>query len=987
MPPSTEESASADDLQAALQLFENRRYEEAAQAIPDALLTAKPMPPSPVFEILTAAGRGHEALALMATSEGSPDRAAVEAARAAAQADRHEAPEWELIQVGDDVLIALLHWASGQRHAEFAHRALGGQARHDVLMELYRRHQVNGHHEQAGAVARLLCRPFLGEAEWLSQAWVFTREPLVLAQLLREALTDELIEQGKNLLDFQAYQGPAALIPALLHAAGNRGDLELVDALLDWPGVNWSDERNPELFRDQVALIHAVYHPTPLLPERDVQDDPAAQLRADLLRAGALVTAGHAEQGRGLAEQALRSFAQQQATGYDLTVGPMYDLVEYERAEYEVWINNDGHIQTVLIQFANDPEAPPALQALALLAVSGQWDVTVEDRTLAAQDALGLAGDDPWIRIWAHGLQPASGDDLKDLRELVEDLQGLPADQRQGHALYPNENGWTAQTVDEARAYHRLLVNLPAQQDDANDLTREWAFDVGQWRENLETFNLRAEVIEACRIRLGLDPESKQAQFSLSYHLLEATEPEHWAEVAALLSKYVMTNAGDRAAWHNLGLVSTWSGQHTQAAGAFERVAALGGDARATAWARSARERSQAEELTSDLALIPVAQASEAAVSLGRAYWAVSGQGWIQTVKALASEYGLNGAQVAQQARLGVEAVNPSRPCTDCGTLARYQNRSDVPTTPDRSRYTCSTCMEAQRARQRQQLAQQNARRLEQVQKHFAYGHTTPVDVDVLTLRQATFLLALIRVQSTEDFRTLLSLTEHQPATPLGANAAHSQAIVETLLNDGIIVPHPSSRVEAFEWTDDEPSGIVLSQARYTVRGTGSEGFADITERLVRKLKGGPLHWSAGWQDALPTFWRELVQYEARAYLEFKLADFNLKPKLGEKTEQTLRELSDDFSLGQIWNMTWQATQSAAATRQKDRVTNDHAVNIATSTLRRRGEHYRAEGLGNPKPSRRDFDMPMPGVSQVLFIHGLGLTELGYISAPPLSQE
>lgn len=441
-----------------------------------------------------------------------------------------------------------------------------------------------------------------------------------------------------------------------------------------------------------------------------------------------------------------------------------------------------------------------------MLAVSGQWDVEVENRTLAAQDALGLAGDDPWIRIWAHSLQPASGDDLKDLRQLVENLQALPSDQHRGLALYPNQNGLTAQTADEAQAYHHLPVNLPVQQDDANDLTREWAFDVGQWRENLETFNLRAEVIEACRIRLGLDPESKQAQFSLSYHLLEATEPEHWAEVAALLNMYVITDIDDRTAWHNLGLVSNWLGRHNQAAVAFERVAALGGDALATAWARSARERSQAEEQTSDLALIPAPQASEAAVSLGRAYWAVSGQGWLQTVKALASEYRLNGAQVAHQARLGVEAVNPSRPCTECGALARYQNRSDVPATPDRSNYTCSTCKQGQRAREKQQLARQYAPRLEHVQAHFAYGHATPVDVDALTLRQATFLLALIRVQATEDFRTLLALIEHQPGTPLGANAAHSQAIVKALLNDGIIVPHPSSRAEAFEWIGDDPA-------------------------------------------------------------------------------------------------------------------------------------------------------------------------------------
>lgn len=972
------ETMSQQELQAAMALLEEGLYQEAAAAIPGPLLTSQPSPPSLVFEILAAAGCGLMALELIKTPEGSHDRAAVEAARSASQAGSKEAPNWILDQVSMEVLDILLHWARGQRLTEGHQYYLGGLALRDILMELYERQQAANLQVQAAQVAHDLCQ-WHQDAAWLSKAWAFTQEPLVLARLLKTDPTAEVVEQARALLNFQSHTGPDVVIPALLHAAGNIGDLELVETLLAWPGLEWNDATTREQFRDAASLIQAINHPGLHSLPKGQSEDAAKQVRFNLLRAGALLGTAKQEQGRALAETALRSFARRQTDDYDIFgADPLvHDLVIFNGMNAEVYIDDTEHIQVILLGFINDQQATPKLQALALLASSSQPTVS-QEQTRAAQKALELAGNDPWIRLWAHGMMPPTGNDLTDLQQLVDDLKAIPAGERRGHSHYPNTDGWEAQTAEEALAYHHLLLNLPEQQDDANDLTREWAFGAGQWLENLERFKLHAEAVEACRLQLSCDPESKQAQFSLSYHLLDLEGREHWDEAARVLNTYVARYPDARAAWNNLGVASNRLNHHARAAEAYERVTALGGDPRAKAWARSARERSQAERLTDGLALIPIAQSNEAAVQLGRTYWAMHDQAWVHTVKDIAQHYGLKSSQVAQQARLGVEAVNPHRPCGECGTLYRYESRSDVLSSPDTSTYTCPRCREAQRAREKERQAHLHARRTQQVHDKFAYGHATPLDLEDLTLRQATFLLALIRVQATEDFRTLLSLAEHQPANPLGASAEHSQAIIQALLADDIIVPHPSSPVEAFEWQDEAVTGTFLGRARYTVRGVGAEGFTGITEQLVRRLKDGPDHWPTTWQEELPEFWRELVQQEARAYLEFKLRQHNLTPKLGEKTEQTLRELSDDFSLGQIWNLTWQATQTAAANRQKDRVTNDHAVNIATSTLRRRGDHYRAEGMGNPKPSRRDFDMPLPGVSQVLFVYGLGFTEQGY---------
>ena len=972
------ETMSRQELQAAMALFEEGLYQEAAAAIPGPLLTSQPSPPPLIFEILAAAGRGLKALELIKTPEGSHDRDAVEAARSASQPGSKEAPNWILDQVSMEVLDILLHWARGQRLTEGHQYHLGGLALRDVLMELYERQQAANLQVQAAQIAYDLCQ-WHQDAAWLSKAWAFTQEPLLLIRLLRTAPTAEAVEQAKALLDFRSHSGTDVVIPALLHAAGNIGDLELVETLLAWPGLEWNDAATQEHFRDAASLIQAISHPGLHSLPQVQSEDAAKQVRFDLLRAGALLGTANQEQGKALAETALHSFAHRQTDDYDIFgVEPLvYDLVTFHGEDTEVYIDDTDHIQAILLSFINDQQATPKLQSLALLASSSQSTVS-QRQTQAAQKALELAGSDPWIRLWAHGMMPPTGNELTDLQQLVDDLKAIPAGERRGHSHYPNTDGWEAQTAEEALAYHHLLLNLPEQQDDANDLTRKWAFHAGQWLKNLERFKLHAEAVEACRLHLSCDPESKQAQFSLSYHLLALKGREHWEEAAQVLNAYVTQYPDERAAWHNLGLASNRLNQYARAAEAYERVITLGGDPRAKAWARSARERSQAEVLTDGIALITIPQASEAAIQLGRTYWAMNNQAWVCNVKDITQNYGLKSSQLAQQARLGVEAVNPRRPCSECGTLYRYQSRSDVLSSPDTSTYICPSCREAQRAREKERQAQLHARRTQQVRDKFAYGHATPLDLEDLTLRQATFLLALIRVQATEDFRTLLSLAEHQPTNPLGASAEHSQAIIQTLLEDNIIVPHPSSPVEAFEWQDEEVTGTFLGRARYTVRGVGAEGFTGITEQLVRRLKNGPDHWPTAWQEELPEFWRELVQQEVRAYLEFKLRQHNLTPKLGEKTEQTLRELSDDFSLGQIWNLTWQATQTAAANRQKDRVSNDHAVNIATSTLRRRGEHYRAEGMGNPKPSRRDFDMPLPGVSQVLFIHGLGFTEQGY---------
>ena len=85
-----------------------------------------------------------------------------------------------------------------------------------------------------------------------------------------------------------------------------------------------------------------------------------------------------------------------------------------------------------------------------------------------------------------------------------------------------------------------------------------------------------------------------------------------------------------------------------------------------------------------------------------------------------------------------------------------------------------------------------------------------------------------------------------------------------------------------------------------------------------------------------------------------------------------LRAVLEEYSLAQAWNMIWSRAKDAAAYLVRERVPKAQAANSTITRIKSYAENAKANGW-TVRASRRDYDTPMPMVSQVLFSHALHL--------------
>lgn len=104
-----------------------------------------------------------------------------------------------------------------------------------------------------------------------------------------------------------------------------------------------------------------------------------------------------------------------------------------------------------------------------------------------------------------------------------------------------------------------------------------------------------------------------------------------------------------------------------------------------------------------------------------------------------------------------------------------------------------------------------------------------------------------------------------------------------------------------------------------------------------------------------------------REYFTYSLAERGYELEtFGEKTHTVFDELLLHFSIGQVFNLTWQAVRDTTDYIVKERLPKYHAKNTFIGAVQRKADKARAEGW-TVRNSRRDFNCPQTVVSSVFF--------------------
>ncbi|WP_156926518.1 hypothetical protein [Carnimonas nigrificans] len=374
-------------------------------------------------------------------------------------------------------------------------------------------------------------------------------------------------------------------------------------------------------------------------------------------------------------------------------------------------------------------------------------------------------------------------------------------------------------------------------------------------------------------------------------------------------------------------------------------------------------------------------------------YWMLSSRGsWKSTVSEIAHFYGLPVYKLSQLVKESSYVLDSTRLCQRCSSPYMARVRSDMPisslgVTSNKPRdFTCTKCLEADRAEQEKKKAVEQALANERIECYRAElevrvndlrEHTT--SVDVLPGYYSIVLLALIKHSGSEALEYIDPINKNS----IDALTPSDQFTVE-LLNElqevDIITISPRSPSESLIVT---PEG----EKRYYPLGVAWEvGVSmSLTDSVDLAAAYSWLNNYVSMREFRESSWggilhlgRRVVLEEALAYLNLELGRRGFPEREGEKTIAALKEALSHFSLSQVcWIISNQLRHVSDRYRQGQSYGLPHASNQVISGISKYTERAVANQWDVTR-FKRDYDQPQSVISRVIFNHILKVDDGGF---------
>ncbi|WP_295815577.1 tetratricopeptide repeat protein [uncultured Deinococcus sp.] len=492
---------------------------------------------------------------------------------------------------------------------------------------------------------------------------------------------------------------------------------------------------------------------------------------------------------------------------------------------------------------------------------------------------------------------------------------------------------------------------------------------------------LYREAAEAARTVLGLK-ESTHAWFSLAYDLVATKDATFQDEAIHAYRRVLELNPKSSGAMNNLALLLEERAQFPEATELLERALELEpedtvvqSNLRRVTWkARAAPLQAAGIDVRFKT------NASDEARAVALEYWSRSATGWKVTTKQLQATMGLTAARLRDAANAAAWACSPTRNCVECGAAFVFSDRKEFETyqqfrhSPHSAYgrpYVCGGCHDRYAARVKAEQQDIHTKRVNVIRERFDLSDVPAVKLDTLSLEDAIYLASVTRTGATEDLRFIrpLGKMDDQP----GPTPEFSIQMLDHLHRRGILYVHPASDPAAFDWDGEAPTGFAIGQVYWGIPMGGQQlPFGEFIQQVEAKLGAGPSEWPEAWVRDIPELWRTIILQEATRHLLHCLKQHGFEFSPGEKTVLVLRAVLEEYSLAQAWNMIWSRAKDAAAYLVRERVPKAQAANSTITRIKSYAENAKANGW-TVRASRRDYDTPMPMVSQVLFSHALHL--------------
>jgi len=305
------------------------------------------------------------------------------------------------------------------------------------------------------------------------------------------------------------------------------------------------------------------------------------------------------------------------------------------------------------------------------------------------------------------------------------------------------------------------------------------------------------------------------------------------------------------------------------------------------------------------------------------------------------------------------------------------------------------------------------------IDRDCGYKPETGEDLLAYELNELFGLSAYLRNYLQEDMRHIFSLEDITPENKTFHDDKDLINLLRMLDDNGLIYVCRYSNLDAFtfERKDDGTLHMIsykLSKVKYLLnydvnndeKETTSVGYMDITDILYpswtkychhllssegfsvkqyydnvkiseledEEKKEYLFNYIANhsFKETLK-FWKDLTLKDAIEQLNYRLSEYDFPYKIGDKTKLLIKELLEEFSLGQLNYFFYSVTKDMAAYARKENVYLKQAFNSLNSKLKNISSRAKANHWDTSYT--RNWNCPITMISKVFMTEFLGLPE------------
>lgn len=250
-----------------------------------------------------------------------------------------------------------------------------------------------------------------------------------------------------------------------------------------------------------------------------------------------------------------------------------------------------------------------------------------------------------------------------------------------------------------------------------------------------------------------------------------------------------------------------------------------------------------------------------------------------------------------------------------------------------------------------------------------------PVHFDELTLKQLTYIGAVLRSGLSEDASLIIPFdTFEEPVAP---TADFKDRILQELRSVRALEIHPASAMSCFSEVDDVGSFRFYPYRvkwHLNVRGEGN------SQQLIDRLINPPKHSDTDSGEVLD-LWKQIALEECVEYLLYNMDQVGFDFSPGEKTRLVITDLLGNFATSQVYGIIWSGVTHASRYFQEGNIPKKRAANSVITNMQRYGEKALTQGW-DLKHFSRIRDCQQSAISKIFYNRVLGIGDAGFEKVP-----